>query len=146
MVLLDAGSDRLRARPRLGSARTELFATSASAKTAAPEQIRGLVADSASDVYSFGAMAFELLTGRAPFAGESALDAAFGHLTQAPVTPSSVAPRGFVPPEVDELILNLLEKEPNRRPANAREVLARLQRSDRPSASPPDAGEEVKIL
>jgi tetratricopeptide (TPR) repeat protein len=147
VVLLDAGSDRLRSRPRIGSARTELFSTSASPKTAAPEQIRGLVADAASDVYSFGAMAFELLTGRAPFVGESALDSAFGHLTAAPVAPSSVAPRGFVPPEIDELILNLLDKDPNRRPGNAQEVLARFQQANRPvSIAPPMTGEEVNQL
>jgi tetratricopeptide (TPR) repeat protein len=147
VVVLDAGSDRLRARPRIGNARTELFSTSASPKTAAPEQIRGLVADPASDVYSFGAMTFELLTGRAPFAGESALDSAFGHLTATPVAPSSVAPRGFVPPELDELILNLLDKDPNRRPANAQEVLARLQRANRPvSIAAPMSGDEVNQL
>jgi tetratricopeptide (TPR) repeat protein len=148
VVLLDAGSDRLRVRPRVGSGRSELFSTSASAKTAAPEQIRGLDSDPRSDVYSFGAMAFELLTGVSPFgAAGSALDAAFGHLTKEAPLASFVAPKGWVPPEMDDLLSNLLHKDPAQRPADASTVLEALSWSERVmSIAPPMSAEEVDAM
>jgi tetratricopeptide (TPR) repeat protein len=147
LVLLDAGSDRLRARPRQGTGRTDLYATMASPWTAAPEQIRGLDADPRSDVYSFGAMAYALLTGRPPFGEGSALDAAFGHLTRPPAPASSLAPKGFVSPEMDELLAQLLEKEPDKRPPNAGAVLAILDQTARVlSIAPPMSPAEVESL
>jgi tetratricopeptide (TPR) repeat protein len=147
VVLLDAGTDRLRVRPRVGSGRSELFSTSASVKTAAPEQIRGFDSDARSDVYSFGAMAFELLTGVSPFAQGSALDAAFGHLTKEPPLASMVAPKGWVPPEMDDLLSNLLHKDPAMRPADAAAVLESLTWSQRVmSIAPPMSGEEVDAM
>jgi tetratricopeptide (TPR) repeat protein len=147
VVLLDAGADRLRARPRPGTGRNDLYSTMASPWTAAPEQIRGAEADARSDVYSFGAMAFELLTGRPPFGEGSALDAAFGHLTRAPVAPSTLAPKGFVPRDIDELVERLLEKDPDKRPPNASAVLALLDQAARVmSIAPPMSGEEVESL
>ncbi|HEX7450662.1 MAG TPA: hypothetical protein VF294_00175, partial [Polyangiaceae bacterium] len=52
VLLVDAGSDRLRARARVVNGRNELFSTVGSPRTVSPEQIRGLSADAASDVYS----------------------------------------------------------------------------------------------
>jgi tetratricopeptide (TPR) repeat protein len=147
VVVLDAGSDRLRARPRAGGGRHDLYSTMASPWTAAPEQIRGLDADPRSDVYSFGAMAFTLLTGRPPFGEGSALDAAFGHLSRIPVAPSTLAPKGFVPQDMDELVERLLEKDPDKRPPNASAVLATLDQAQRVlSIAPPMSGEEVDTL
>jgi tetratricopeptide (TPR) repeat protein len=147
VVLLDPGTDRLRVRPRLDNGRTELFATCASPKTAAPELIRGQSSTPRSDVYSFGALAFELMTGRAPFGDKTALDAAFGHLRADPPRASEVAPRGFVPPEFDELLGKLLQKDPDKRPGNAGAVLVlfdQLQRAQ--SILPPKTGDEVEAL
>ena len=147
VVLLDAGSDRLRARPRVLNGRNELFSTAASPKTAAPEQIRGVGSDPKSDVYSFGAMAFELLTGKAPFGEGSALESAFGHLTREPPRASSVAPRGFVPPDMDDLLVKLLDKDPAGRPRDAQAVLTLLDVSQyAPSILPPMSADEVDGL
>jgi tetratricopeptide (TPR) repeat protein len=142
-VLLDAGSDRLRARPRMANGRTELFATAASPKTVAPEQIKGNVADPRSDVYSFGALLYELVSGKSPF-GETALEAAFGHLSKEAPAPSGVAPRGWVARELDDFVLRLLHKEPNKRPADAIAVLAafdQLGKSSSQNAAPMSAAE-----
>ena len=134
IVLLDAASDRLRARARVANGQKELFSTVASYKTVSPEQIRGQVGDSRSDVYSFGAMLYEVLSGKPPFATDSALDAAIRHLTQDPQPPSQVAPRGWITKELDEFILALLQKEPDKRPSNAGALLERIETLGRTQA------------
>jgi tetratricopeptide (TPR) repeat protein len=127
LVVLDAGSDRLRARARVANGQNELFSTVGSPRTVAPEQIRGLSSDPASDVYSFGCMLFEILTGKPVFGGGTAIQAAIGHLTEKPAAPSAVAPRGWVTKEIDEWVLHLLEKEPEKRPKNAGALLESLE-------------------
>jgi tetratricopeptide (TPR) repeat protein/tRNA A-37 threonylcarbamoyl transferase component Bud32 len=129
VVLVDAGSDRLRARARAHNGRAELFSTVGSPSAVSPEQIRGLVADPVSDVYSFGAVLYQILSGKPVFGEKPALETAFGHLMQDPVPPSSVAPRGWIPKELDELVLSLLDKNPTRRPKDARAVLELLEGS-----------------
>lgn len=148
VVLLDAGSDRLRARPRTSNARTELFATAASPKTVAPEQIQGAIADPRSDVYSFGALVYELVSGKPPF-GELALEAAFGHLSRDAAPPSNVAPRGWVARDLDDFVLRLMNKDPLKRPANATEVLTLLEfvgRAMSQAAAPMSAAEVDGML
>ena len=83
----------------------------------APEQIRGEPVDPRTDLYSLGCVLFELVTGRAPFAGGSSIH---HHLNSEPDDPRAL--RRDVPRELAELILRCLEKEPVRRPQTAREV------------------------
>ncbi|HET7541562.1 MAG TPA: protein kinase, partial [Polyangiaceae bacterium] len=149
-LLVDAGTDRLRARARVVKRRNELFSTVGSPRTVAPEQIRGLYADPASDVYSFGAMLYEVVSGKPLFGDKSALEAAFAHLTLEPAPPSSVAPPGFVSKDLDELILRLLAKDPERRPRSASEVLTLFEKAGHASIRPPaltvtNAQVDVKI-
>ncbi|HKY35991.1 MAG TPA: tetratricopeptide repeat protein [Polyangiaceae bacterium] len=127
VVLVDAGSDRLRARARASNGRGELFSTVGSPSAVSPEQIRGLVADPASDIYSFGAVLYQVLAGKPIFGDKSALETAFGHLMQEPAPLSAVAPRGWVPKEIDELTLVLLDKNPGKRPKDARAALELLE-------------------
>ena len=68
VTLIDFGTDRLRQRPTVANGHTGVLAVIGSPKTIAPEQVRGMRADSASDVYSFGAMVYELLSGKPVFA------------------------------------------------------------------------------
>jgi tetratricopeptide (TPR) repeat protein len=125
VVLLDAGSDRLRSRPRLDNGRTELFATIGSPRSVSPEQIRGQASTPASDVYSFGALFYQMLTGKPPF-GEAPIQAAFGHISQAPPAASESGPRGWISAELDAFLSRLLAKEPSARPADAAAALALL--------------------
>ena len=76
----------------------------------APEQIRGKRPTPATDVYSFGATAFHLATGRPPFNEGSIVDA---HLRKPPPNPLDLEPQ--LDPQLAELILRCLEKEPTAR-------------------------------
>jgi len=133
VVLVDAGCERLRtARPR--NAGQELFSTGGCPNTLAPEQIRGKAADARSDVYAFGALTFQLLSGHAPFSGTD-LEVALAHLGKAPPALARVAPRGWVSEEVERFILDLLAKDPDARPQTAGHALELIGTLDRRDAS-----------
>jgi tetratricopeptide (TPR) repeat protein len=123
-VLIDFGGDRL--RPRLAPSQSGSYgflAVYGSPKTISPEQVRGRPADSRSDVYAFGAMLYELLSGKPVFAAEQPAEAALAHLAQTPEPPSAKAPRGWVSKEVDAFVLSLLAKDPAQRPKDAAALL-----------------------
>ena len=81
-----------------------------------PEQARNAHdAGPMSDVYSLGAMAFELLTGRPPFQRKGAIELVTAHLEETPVVPSSLVPE--IPDEIDRLVLDMLAKLPADRPS-----------------------------
>ncbi len=94
LVLQDAFGDRLRARVK-ANGHVDRWSLS-SPKTVAPEQLRGHAPTPRSDVYSFGALLFELITGKPAFETKSVADAIVAHLSEAPRPPSTVAPRGWV--------------------------------------------------
>ncbi len=122
-VLVDVGGDRL-----FGGWQSRRIARSMS-----PEQLRGRVADLSSDIYAFGALLFEVLAGKSPFPGESGVDIAIGHITQAAPTLSALAPRGWVTKELDELTHKLLYKTPDLRPRDARAVAEILEGLGKPA-------------
>jgi DNA-binding NarL/FixJ family response regulator len=85
-----------------------------------PEQAQGLPVDGRSDLYSLGVMIYEMLTGRKPFHGETAMDILQAHVSQdAPPLPADLA--GFQP-----LLDRLLAKKPNDRYDTARDLVAAL--------------------
>jgi tetratricopeptide (TPR) repeat protein len=126
VTLIDFGSDRLRQRSTAANGHTGTLVVFGSPKTIAPEQVRGRRADAATDLYAFGAMMYELLAGKPVFPFETATDAAFAHLLTMPEPPSTKAPRGWITADVDEFILSLLEKEPERRPKDVAAVIHAL--------------------
>ncbi len=91
-----------------------------------PEQLRGEVADQRGDIFSFGTILYEMLTGKNPFYAESAPETMAAILKEHPVRPSL---SGFqLPPEMEHLVLKALEKDPERRFQNALELLEALRR------------------
>ncbi len=88
----------------------------------APEQSHGLPATPRTDLYGLGCLLYEMLAGEPVFAASSPAGLMRMHLEQ----PPAPLRRGDVPPELEELIRQLLEKDPARRPASAEETFSRL--------------------
>jgi serine/threonine protein kinase len=82
-----------------------------------PEQGEGHPLDYRSDIYSLGVVAFELLTGRVPFRGDTPISTLVKHVNTPPPRPSTVLPT--LSSHVDDVILWALEKDPSRRPPTA---------------------------
>lgn len=94
--------------------------------TVSPEILRGESADVRADVYSFGAMLYEMFTGTILFA-EHNIEAMLDRVAkERPDAPSSVIGCAWIPPVLDTLLLEMLEKDPDRRPADMVEVLSRF--------------------
>jgi len=88
----------------------------------APEQIRGEEVDARSDLYSAGALMFEVLTGEHVFSGTTAVGVLTKHLTAEPDAPSMRAPKQGIDPRVDAICRKALAKDPDKRWRTANEL------------------------
>jgi predicted ATPase len=91
----------------------------------APENALGKGADSRSDLYSFGAVLYEMVTGKQPFPGEDPVKVIFSHIHDYPISPSRLNPK--VPQALSDCIMKLLDKEPGKRYQSAADLLAVLR-------------------
>ncbi|MGE0867895.1 MAG: serine/threonine protein kinase [Kofleriaceae bacterium] len=79
-----------------------------------PEQATGADVDHRADIYSLGAIMFEMFTGRPPFMATTAIEVVHKHISERPVAPSTLTPG--IPVAIDELIVRMLAKDPADRP------------------------------
>ena len=93
-----------------------------------PEQALGGAVTPQSDLYSFGPMLYELVTGKPPFQADDPTAVISQHINTPPIAPSWNSEH--CPPDLEDLILRLLAKVPAERPASAAEVLTTLERVD----------------
>jgi eukaryotic-like serine/threonine-protein kinase len=105
---------------------TEAGSIVGTAQYLSPEQARGGEVDPRSDLYSLGVVLYELLTGKTPFDGETPVEIAMKHLSNAPKPPSKLRPE--IPPALDKVVLRALAKNPDERYQGADEMEADLER------------------
>jgi eukaryotic-like serine/threonine-protein kinase len=103
---------------------TQAGAIMGTAQYLSPEQAQGRPVTEASDVYSIGVVLFELLTGQAPFDGESAVAIALKHVTEAPPPPRALVPE--IPPDLEAVVLKALAKDSAERYPTAESFLRDL--------------------
>jgi eukaryotic-like serine/threonine-protein kinase len=103
----------------------------------APEQVRGEATDSRCDVYSVGVILFELLTGRLPFIRPETMDVLFAHATEPPPSFADAGADGWVPCEVEQVVMRCLAKDPAGRPNSARDLAQEFQEALMMSQSGP---------
>lgn len=97
-----------------------------SAHYLSPEQAKGTYIDFRSDIYSFGIVLYEMVTGRLPFEGDSPVTVALKHLQEEPIPPKNI--NSAIPDSLNKLILKAIEKEPIKRYQNAKEIIQDLQK------------------
>ena len=105
---------------------TEVGSIMGTAQYLSPEQARGAPVTAASDLYSVGIVLYEMLTGQVPFSGDSAIEIAMKHLNETPRPPSSLRPE--LTPELDQVVLRALAKNPEDRYQASEEFSADLDR------------------
>ena len=112
---------------KVASSNTISSVTMGSVHYTSPEQARGGYSDAKSDIYSLGIVMYEMITGRVPFDGETAVSVAVKHLQEEMVPPHVYAPD--IPLSLEQIIQKCTEKSQERRYANTGELLKDLKQS-----------------
>jgi len=94
-----------------------------------PEQVEGKEVDHRSDIYAFGVILYEMVTGDVPFRGETPFVVGIKQKSERPIAPQEINPR--VPPDLNSLILKCIEKDKEKRWQRVEQILTELSRIGR---------------
>jgi eukaryotic-like serine/threonine-protein kinase len=106
---------------------TETGSIMGTAQYLSPEQAQGHAVSASSDLYSIGVVLYELLTARVPFDADSAVTIALKHVSQAPTAPTQI--NAQVPPELEQVVMWVLNKDPAHRPQDADQFITALEQA-----------------
>ena len=154
--ILDFGLAKLTEPPMAAQGATALVTTPAATMPGmvlgtvgymAPEQVRGLAADHRADIFAFGAVLYEMLSGRRAFPGETPMDVMMAVARADP--PSLLVVRPEVPPSLVRIVERCLEKDPAARYQSTRDLAFTLDGvtptpSDGSPALPPEAARQPR--
>jgi serine/threonine-protein kinase len=146
-LITDLGVSEVFAGLRRRSTRTEAAVSSAAdpLRYASPEEANGGKSDARSDVYAWGVIGYELLSGRHPFAGRNTpRQMMAAHIEEEPVQLTSGP--SAAPSAVTRLVMRCLSKDPSKRPESAREILAVLTKEMLVPPPQPAAGSGQKAV
>ncbi len=130
--IMDFGLAKLRASSSKVNRLTKQGSTVGTAGYMSPEQVQGMDADHRSDIFSFGVLLYELLTGQLPFRGVHDTALAYEIVNVDPAPMSSVNPG--IDPSLDAIVLECLEKDANERAQSISQVAVDLKRYKRESS------------
>ena len=113
----------------INSAATMMYTNSVmgSAHYISPEQASGKTINVSTDIYSLGVVLYELLTGEVPFRGETPVSVALQHVKDRVIAPR--IKNSLVPPQLEQVVLTALEKEPGKRFGSISEMIQALRMS-----------------
>ena len=123
---------------------TEAGSIMGTAQYLSPEQARGAPVTASSDLYSVGIVLYEMLTGKVPFSGDSAIEIAMKHLNELPKPPSKIRPE--IPEDLDHVVLRALAKAPEDRYQTAEEFAEDLHRVEAGLPLAPETSEAATAL
>jgi eukaryotic-like serine/threonine-protein kinase len=123
---------------------TEAGSIMGTAQYLSPEQARGAPVTASSDLYSVGIVLYEMLTGKVPFSGDSAIEIAMKHLNELPKPPSKIRPE--IPEDLDQVVLRSLAKAPEDRYQTAEEFAEDLHRVEAGLPLAPETSEAATAL
>jgi serine/threonine-protein kinase len=145
--VLDFGIAKVMGDDRQVPALTAVGQTLGTLEFMSPEQLRGQKLDGRSDIYALGMMSYEMLTGTLPFAtAKSPIDIINFHMRQDPPAPSKLSDKVTIPQAVDAIILKMVEKDKNKRFADANALREEIARTTRSLDSSPDRFEAYRVV
>jgi eukaryotic-like serine/threonine-protein kinase len=144
--VMDFGIARIVAGPETAPKTSAVLGTAA---YISPEQVQAKPVDGRTDIYSLGAVLYEMLTGRPPFTGDSAVAIAYKQVNETPVPPSQL--NQDVPPQLDAVVMRSLAKNPANRYQSAaefRDDLERVRKGQQVEATPllPAASATTQVI
>jgi serine/threonine-protein kinase len=126
LVITDFGTARMEGARRLTW--KHLSETLGTPDYMSPEQVQGERGDDRSDVYAWGVMLYEMLTGRVPFQGDNSLAVMAGHMQGTPKPVRRLRPD--VPPALEAVVMHAMRRYPEHRYPSAKAIVADLDRLD----------------
>jgi eukaryotic-like serine/threonine-protein kinase len=123
---------------------TETGSIMGTAQYLSPEQAQGHAVTAASDLYSIGVMLYEMLTGRLPFDGDSAVSIALKHLSEPP--PPMAQLRPDVNPALESVVMGALAKDPAARWQSAEDFAAALEAARAQIEAGANGGQDTAIF